>query len=242
MVAAWIAVLMLSSCAVDTTKSILQDSDGYLGREFVPSALPSSVRNIFLSSGKDMNFKKIFFKRKATVNELGTKMEWSSDVVYENAGSGLIRSKDILYINDIESREELGLSYRGVFILMSQIVRPNGKGAPFMSSTKSIEQIDLSFDKPIANEAFTWRSSAPRTNSIAMNMSCMFTSAYPAATVVPGARGMGRQYSCHLINSNGVATAEQDFLYLVDYGVAIMKSGKNNYGYIHWTYTDFKLE
>src|SRR5215469_6874281 len=84
--------LWLAGCAQDTPKSVLQNSNEYATRVFVPSTLSGSVRDALAKpENKPLTFNKITFSRKTTMTYNGTPVEMSGDVTYENVGNGLVR-------------------------------------------------------------------------------------------------------------------------------------------------------
>ncbi|MGC1548179.1 MAG: hypothetical protein WA777_06585 [Rhodanobacter sp.] len=237
--------LWITGCVEDTTRTMAQDREGYLSRVFVPTALSSSVQEkLAQSTGKPPSFNKIVIKQKSTIKYVstGATVDSTNEAFYLNAGNGLIRQIDIEYSNGIEANSSFALTYRGAFPLMQQTLNPADKIMPHMGQVKSITSMDLSFDQPTLSLVYVYTSNAPRARTLNREIACGFTKTYPASTLNASIQGAAREYACNFLNENGVVDYEADYVYLQDYGVAIVKGQHTNKMKLTRDLVDFKVE
>jgi len=235
--------LWLAGCAQDTPKSVLQNSNEYATRVFVPSTLSGSVRDALAKpENKPLTFNKITFSRKTTMTYNGTPVEMSGDVTYENVGNGLVREVDIDYQNGIEQARDFTLNYRGVVWLYSQRVLPTYTKMPFTRNVSSVSQFDLSFDQPTVSYNYKISSPDPRVRTTDRTGSCNLTKTYRASQVATGATGDAKEFDCKFYNENGVADSVSTYVYLNAYGVALLSSVNKANLVIHWKLSNFKVE
>jgi hypothetical protein len=233
------ACAWLAGCAVDTPKSVFQNSEEYANRVFVPSAVSGSVL-AKATDNKPMPFNKISFSRSAKVMYQGALIDASQDLTYENAGNGLIRVIQVTYRNGVVDSQYFSISYRGMVPLRQETLKPTGKNMPYTISVDSISKFDSSFDQPSLSYVYREHSTNPRAKTQDRSGACTLESTYAGSKLAPGISGDAREFECKFYNDNGVLDADSRFVYLNAYGVVILKSSATTNFEIQWTVSNFK--
>lgn len=237
------ACALMTGCAQDTPKSVFQNSEEYSARVFVPSVLSSSVRET-ASDSKPMPFSKITLTRSAKVMEQGTLIDFSADVTYENAGQGLVREIDVGYKNGVEENRQFNLSYRGLLALHEQDIRSTYHSTyqkmPYTLTVSSLSHFDSSFDQPNLSYVYRMSSDNPRYKSVDRSLACTMTRTYAGSKLAAGISGNVREFECKFYNDNGVVDTNSTYVYLDDYGVAVLKQMVRTEMKVYWTISNFK--
>ncbi|MGC1548180.1 MAG: hypothetical protein WA777_06590 [Rhodanobacter sp.] len=240
-----VGCLGMASCAEDSPKTVLQDREAYLSRTFTLSALPSSVQDkLAQSTGNPPSFSRLTLKRKTTIKYVsnGATVETTADVIYQNAGNGLIRELIIQYVNGIEVESYYSLKYRDVFPLLSQEMKPSDARMPYLFRAKSVVSMDTSFDQPSLSYVYTLTSNDPRGRTVNRGVACDLTKTYPATKINSNIQGTAREFTCNFLNENGVIDFETDYVYLQSYGLAIAMGQHSNKMEMTRDIVDFKAE
>jgi hypothetical protein len=239
-----LSCLGMAGCAQDTPKTVHENKEEYLTRNFGAEQLSKSMQNALAqSAGEPAHFNKISIKRESNFKtSAGVDMKLSSDLIYRNAGKGLAEKVETDYSNGIENETTYSLTYRGVYPLIWQKFFPNNTKLPPIGKAESISQIDLSFDKPSLNYAYRADWNVAKVHATDLGMSCMQANTYPASKLNPQIQGTAREYNCTSTNANGIAAAAQTYVYLETYGVAVLSKAQKTDLVLNWDITDFKVE
>ncbi len=213
-------------------------------RSFAPNQLSKSLLETATQpTEKPLPFNKLTVKQTTTFKyATGMTMEWSSDIVYKNAGNGLIEKVVTDYSNGIESYTSFALTYRGIYPLIWQVIYPNNVKMPVIGRAKSISQIDTSLDKPSLNYMYQASWNNPRARDGDRSMSCTSAGTYSASKLNAKMQGDAREYTCSVTNDNGIADSQQSYVYLDAYGVALIKGMKKTNMHFTWHFDEFKVE
>lgn len=228
-----------------TVKSIMQDTDGYVSRQFSPYELPAEVRNAVVNmDASPAGFGRMVVEVQATNKKVGSTdvAEFDGHWVIENQGNGMMRSVETTSANGIPVNMTLNLSYRNIFNLRSQVLRLDQIYAPRIVETTAISHFDaVSSGLSQLSYGFTEIYEGLPRVSVDSQTKCAMGAAFSAADLNPKIAGSARAFDCEFINRNGVTTSRSHYAYLDRYGIAMLLDRENATAHITFKVTDFTV-
>lgn len=225
---------MLSGCipAPTKVKDVLADKTGYLAANFSPGTLKPAVREkIQANDATPLKFHKMKVDLTWTFNK-DDKNKTSvvqKSTTYLNAGGNLVQELSDYSKNGIVFKQRYDLTYRGVLSLKTQSTNDSSTFASTPYEVKELETFD-SLDR--AREAqelaykFKFGTKVQIMNFLDGSETCTVGKSHPASQESASLSGSAEPVLCTNYNDNGVAQGESGFVYLSDYGVAILTSTK----------------
>ncbi|MBD8880609.1 hypothetical protein IHE49_08945 [Rhodanobacter sp. 7MK24] len=228
-----------------TVKSIMQDTDGYVSREFSPYELSAEVRNDVVNmDASPAGFGRIVVEGQTINKKIGGTdvSQFDYHWVVENQGNGMMRSVVTMSANGIPVNLALNLNYRNIFNLRSQLVRLDQTYAPRIIETNAISHFDaVSSGRNQLDYEFTETYEGQPRGSVDSQTKCTMGAAFSAADLNPKIAGSARSLDCDFINRNGVTTSRSHYAYLDKYGIAMLLDRENATAHITFKVTDFTV-
>jgi hypothetical protein len=228
-----------------TVKSIKDDPESYMSRNFTASLLPDEVlRTISSQDNQPVGFGRLELDTtvSGTRNGVDGVSHYTNRGIYQSEGNGLIRSMDTLSSNGIQMSIWFDMTYRNLQTLRSQNVLLSAIYADHIVATHTLSHMDvpsdglnrMSFSYDYGYQGMTSKFAHSET-------SCVFGSEFSAADISPKIAGRARNLDCALSNNNGVVISNIHMAYLDTYGFAIILKRSNSAGTTIFTVDDFKV-
>ncbi|MFK2929645.1 hypothetical protein [Dyella agri] len=226
-----------------TVKSIMQDTDGYAGRQFTPYMLPAEVRSAVVNmDATPAGFGRLVVEVRTTNRKIGSGevSEFDGHWVVENQGNGMMRSVETMSANGIPVHMTMNLTYRNILNLRSQQVQLDQTYAPRIVQVGAVSHFDaVSSGLGQLNYTVTdTYEGLPRVTAESQTR-CTFGAAFNAAELSPKIAGSARNFDCEFFNRNGVTTSRLHYAYLDKYGIAVLLDRENSTAHITFKITDF---
>ncbi len=221
------AVLTLLGCAPMDVKDIVEDTPNYLDKTFTAAQLPTEVRKQASSSHAAPRFRTIKIKFNYQVeNSVGEKiLSTTSNNLYKDLGNGLIQLFGQDANNDLVFSRYYGLTYAGAIELRAQMVLSNKKTANFITEVKSYKTFasDIATAQENSIYDYDWNSGTAIqiAGYIERKKHCVTGKAFPASQLYASLPGTAFDMDCELI-SNGSASYRQHYVFLQQYGLAVL--------------------
>lgn len=228
---AGVAVLGLAGCMGPTSlKPMLDDSEGYSVRYFSLNMLSPAARASLAAPGTEpLGFKRLTAKGEVLVSDTNAPAS-HRHIVFEHTlindgNDGMVRAIERRSVDGLPLLIDYWSSYRGVAMLSVQRGLPaRNLAAPIMSvrsvsTWKSMANMQehTTYDY-VANYGY----GDPLRSSLKLERRCMSGTFHDAGKIAPGLTGQAIDLTCDDINGSGAKSAQSDFVWLRQYGVALV--------------------
>jgi hypothetical protein len=228
-----------------TVKSIKDDPESYLSRNFTASSLPDEL----LRTVSNLDTQPVGFGRleldttvSGTRNGVDGVSHYTNHGIYQSEGNGLVRGMDTLSSNGIQMSIEFDVTYRNLQTLRSQNVPLNAINADHIIATHTLSHMDVpSYGLNRMSFSYDYGYQGLSTKFVHGETNCVFGSEFSASDISPKIAGRARNLDCEASNSNGVVTSKTHIAYLDTYGFAIILKRSNSAGTTSFTVDDFKV-
>jgi len=228
-----------------TVKSIKDDPESYMSRNFTASSLPDEViRTVTNLDTQPVGFGRLELDTtvSGTRNGVDGVSHYTNHGIYQNEGNGLVRSMDILSSNGIQTSIEFDVSYRNLQSLRVQTVPLNAVNADHILTTHTLSHMDVPSDgRNRMSYSYDYGYQGLTSKFVHGETDCVFGNEFSASDISPKIAGRARNLDCSVSNSNGVVTSNMHMAYLDTYGFAIILKRSNSAGTMSFTVDEFKV-
>jgi len=234
--AAVTALLLLSGCvARPQVKEVLNDPDGYLSKNFAPSTLPDAVHNEVTSKDNGgFPYSRMVLGVSWTVSsdDKEKQLKFQDNITLMNEGGAFLGELHEDQRNGVPTVKRFNISYRGLLVLKSEALNVGNTMAGMTFVAHKFSQFDVL--RPDVGGTVEYGYSAGTTAQLVnfrdYRSSCAWGDSYPASKANAAFNGDAREIECTNYNSNGVLAGKSHYIYLKEYGTAILVKAENSTG------------
>jgi hypothetical protein len=234
--AAVAGLLLLSGC-IDPpqVKQVLGDREGYLSKNFSPATLPDAVqKQVSSKDGEGFPYRRMVLNVSWTMNsdDKEKQVKFEDAVTLINAGGAFLEELHEATRNGVPTTNRFSTTYRGMLILKSEALNVGNTMAGMTLVAKSFSQFDAL--RPDVGKTVEYAYSAGTTVQL-MNFrdyrsSCVWGASYSASNANVAFKGDAQEIVCTNYNANDVLSGKTHYVFLKNYGTAILVKDETSSG------------
>jgi hypothetical protein len=243
---------LLSGCASTSNKpasppsvsAVFQDKAAYLHQAFTPDTLSGSVRATLAVDNAAPAFHRITVNARIKTFKTGsaTPQTYESHTVYEDLGKGLIRAWSTTDSNGFNASTDFWLAYHNYVGLLAQRVAPTASSMPMMWGVEQLNRFQPALSAGTLSYSFQSGYLGKPGVSQPSQLDCQLGKTYEGSVVNAAIPGHVREMECQFSNANGVVTEKRKYVYLQQYGFALVVHMKSATKEDNLDIVDFKVE
>jgi hypothetical protein len=216
----------------------------YFTQHFSTSALAAAVKDAVIDAHlSPAPFHRLIVHTRDQVTTSGEAKpaSYTSVMVLEDAGQGLIRRTQAVQSQDDNTVTRFDLTYRGYFPFLSQTIPSSANALPPTVEARKVIRFDTHTDGHFSF-VYLYGPSGQPTFADPGQVICDSGKRHAAAEVSPAIQGQALELNCQTVDNNGIVTDKAKLAYLEKYGVALILHTQNPESALDSTIVDFTVE
>lgn len=246
-----VVAALTSGCAGDVpVKNVQSDKQGYLAKTFALPSVPSVVATAITAKDPGpLSFRKMTLSvtpKFVTLTPGTSPPNYHLTWTLINAGGPFAQYLEEQNSNGIATRQDYGISYRGVQSVRGQTMLLNQTESSWVMEMRSLDTFTalLANGGGVGNVDFhyTWGNPAQLAGMMKLSTHCEYGASYPAAKLNPKFAGVAQDLKCEHTNKNGVVSDHSTRTVLASYGVAFRTRSESATGTVIFQIDDVTIE